>query len=70
MWHSLSSQAPNGKTIYCAKLVLYTELLICLLKLRHDQLRKKTVELPDVFPMWMQEKALETFTSTNAKGVR
>jgi len=70
MWNRLSSRKSDGKAVYCAKLVLYTELLICLLKLRHEQIRKKVMDLPDVFPYWLQEKALQAFTSVNAKGIR
>lgn len=70
MWNKLSVRKSDGRAIYCAKLVLYTELLICLLKLRHEQMRKKVLDISDVFPSWMQEKALESFTSVNAKGIR
>lgn len=70
MWRKLSPRRSDVKAIRNAKLVIYTEVLICLLKLRHEQIRKKMPDLPEVFPKWLKDKALDTFTSVNAKGVR
>lgn len=53
-----------------AKMVLYTELLICLLKLKFQEVRKKTPNLPKEFPSWLKEKALDSFTSMNANNLR
>ena len=70
MWRKLVPRKSEAKTIRISKIVLYTELLISLLKLRHDQIRKKIIDLPEVFPTWLQEKALEEYTLVNAKGIR
>jgi len=70
MWNKLHMHKSDPNAIEKAKIVLYTELLISLLKLRHDQIRKKVLELPEVFPSWLKEKALDAFTTVNAKGIR
>jgi len=70
MWRKLSPRKNDARAVKNAKLVIYTELLITILKMRFDQLRKKVLEISDVFPYWLVEKALSIFTSTTAKGLR
>jgi len=60
----------NAANIRSAKLVIYTEVLIQLLKIKYDQLRKKMPPFPPEFPVWLIQKALENFTIINANGVR
>jgi hypothetical protein len=70
MWRKLSPRKSDPKAVRNAKLVLYTELLISILKLKHGQIKKKIPDIPDVFPGWLSDKALDNFTTLNAKGIR
>lgn len=70
MWAKLQPKQEDPRAIKTAKIVLYTELLIMFLKLKHDQIRKKIVDFPKDFPVWLREKVLDNFTTTNANGSR
>ncbi|CAL8111600.1 unnamed protein product [Orchesella dallaii] len=70
MRDKLKSTKSDPRTIKTAKIVLYTELLIAFLKLSYAQVRKKQSQLPDVFPLWLQEKVLDNFSSLNSRGIR
>jgi len=70
MWKHLSPRKDEPQTKHLAKLVLYTELLICLMKLKHYDIRKKIPNLPPEFPQWLVEKALDNFTTVNANNIR
>lgn len=70
MWTKLQPRKHDDRAMRIAKIVLYTEYLIIFLKLKHEQIRKRTVDLPKDFPLWMQEKVLDSFTALNANGTR
>lgn len=70
MWTKLQPRKHDERALRTAKIVLYTEYLIIFLKLRHEQIRKKTVDLPNDFPLWMKDKVLDNFTTLNANGTR
>jgi len=70
MHRKLSPRKDSASSIYTAKLVLYAELLICILRLKFGDLRRKIVPLPAEFEGWLVSKALSNFTEVNANKIR
>lgn len=70
MWTKLQPKRNDVRAIRIAKIVLYTEILIIFLKLKHESIRKRHIDLPKDFPNWMAEKVCDNFTTMNANGNR